>query len=191
MPSEFVQYVHQRPPRCISGVNAKPTEHFRPTFRLPRHLTVYHGGYGEGDIPGVDTVSFVIGCPCSCPAVYLLAYYVTYEGFRKDTGFVGPLSLECPKCGTVSKFFDTRKHGYDGEQGVNTSIVGKGRPGRFACPQCGEVPVIVCVNFSYQGVEEFRGEMRERRQDFFNSLDVVVQCTKCNTLVEVTSFECD
>jgi hypothetical protein len=191
MPDKFVQYVHQHPPRCISGLNAKPTRHHKPTIRLPGHLTIYHGQYGEGDIPGVDTASFAIGCPCGCPAVYLLGYYVTSEGCRNDTIFAGPLSLECPQCGAVSEFFDTRKHGYDGEQGLNTSILGKGKPDRFACPRCGERPVIVCPNFSYQGIEEFLGEMRERREDFFNSLDIVVQCTKCNSLVEATSFECD
>jgi len=119
-----------------------------------------------------------------------LGYYVTTEGRREDTVFVGPLSLECLKCGAVSEFFDTRRHGYDGEQGVNTHIVGEGRPDRFACPRCGESPVIACANFSYQGVEDFRGEMRKRTQDFFNTLDVVAQCMKCNALIEVTSFEC-
>jgi predicted RNA-binding Zn-ribbon protein involved in translation (DUF1610 family) len=191
MPSEFVQYVLQHPPRCISGVNPEPTPHSKPTLKLPRHLSVYHGQYGERDIAGVDTASFVIGCSCGCRAAYLLGYYVISYGRHRDTVFVGPLSLECSKCGAICEFFDTRKHGYDGEQGVNTCIIGKGRPDRFACPRCGEKPVIVRANFSYQGVEEFQGEMRERRQDFFNTFDVVAQCTNCNAQVEVTSFECD
>lgn len=191
MPNEFLQYVYQHPPRCISGVNVKPTEHSKPTLRLPSNLSVYHGQYGEGDIHGVDTVSFVIGCPCSCRAVHLLGYYATSESRRNDRVFVGPLSLECPKCGVVSNFFDARQHGHDGEQGINTHITGKGKPDRFACPHCGEAPVVVYVNFSYQGGEEFRDEMRERKQDFFNTLDVAVECTKCSDLIEVTSFECD
>ncbi len=189
MPGEVVRYVHQHPPRCISGVNGKPTGRSTPTLRLPWDQSIYHGQYGEEDILGVDTASFVIGCQCSCRAVYLLGYYVTPKG-HKDAVFVGPLSLECPKCGAVSRFFDTRNHGYDGEQGINTHIIGEGMPNRFACPDCGEAPVIVCVNFSYHGFERFYGEMWERRQDFFNTLDVVAQCTKCNALVEVTSFEC-
>ena len=191
MSGEFVQYVHQHPPRCISGVNAVPTQHFRPTLRLPRHLSTYHGQYGDGDIHGVDPVSSVIGCSCGCRAVYLLGYNVLDEGPGKDMVLVGPLSVKCQECGRVSKFFDTREHGYDGEQGCNTYIIGKGKPNKFSCPRCGEAPMIVCVNFSYQGVEGFRGEMRKRKQDFFNTLGVVVQCTKCNVLIEATWFECD
>ena len=175
MPSEFVQYVHQHPPRCLFGVNAKPIGHSKPTLRLPWHLSIYHGQYGVDDIRGVDTASFVIGCPCIV-ARLSLGYYVTSEGQRKDTVFVGPLSLECPKCGEVSEFFDTRKHGHDGEQGINTYIIGKGKPNRLPVPAVGKRPVIVCVNFSYQEVERFRSEMRERKQDFFNTLDVVAQC---------------
>jgi phage FluMu protein Com len=188
MSGRFVQYVHKHPPRCISSVNAKPTERSEPSLRLPRHQSIYHGYHSKD----ADTASFVVGCPCGCWVTYLLGYYVTSEGSRRaDTGFVGPLCLECPQCRTVSEFFDTRKHGHDGEQGVNTHIIGTGRPNRFACPRCGEVPVIVLANFSYQGVEHFRGEMRERKQDFFNTFDVVVWCPECKVLVEVTSFECD
>lgn len=191
MPSKFVQYVHQHPPRCVANVNAKPTQHFKPTLRLPGHLSIYYEGYGEGDIAGVDTASFIIGCPCNCRTVYLLGYCVTAEGHREDTYFGVPLSIECTTCGAISEFFDTREHGRDGEQGCNTHRIGVGKPDRFACPHCGEAPGIVCVNFSYQGVEDFDDEMLERKQDFFNTLDVVVQCMKCNALIEVTSFECD
>ena len=190
MPSKFVEYVHAKPPRCLSMVSAKPTERLIPTIKKPPHESIYYGDYGKpGDIEG--TASFIVGCSCGCFLVYLLGYNVMPENGH-DSVFVGPLGLECPRCGAVAEFFDTRKHGYDGEQGVNTHYVGTGDPSRVACPTCGETPMFVCVNFSYnQGVENFEGEMAKRSQDFFNTLDVVVQCSKCNCSIEVTSFECD
>jgi hypothetical protein len=107
-----------------------------------------------------------------------------------DLIFAGPLFLECTHCGAVSEFFDSRRHGYDGEQGCNTHFVGEGQPDRFACTRCGVAPLIVRANFHYDGVEDFNGEMRKRPQDFFDGLDIVGMCTGCGSLVEITSFEC-
>lgn len=185
MKSEFVYYVHQFPPRCIAGLNPKPTEHFKPTILLPPYLSVYRAPYDVS-----NTASFIIGCPCGNRALHLLGYSEKTKGSYRDRLFVGSLRLECPKCGTVSEFFDTRNHGYDGEQGVNTHITGEGNPERFACPACGVVPMILCSNFSYQGIEDFQGEARKRLQDFFGTMDLVGQCSGCNALVEITSFEC-
>jgi hypothetical protein len=185
MSSEQVQHVPRKPPRCITDLNPNPTRHSKPTLLLPPELSVYHGPYNLA-----DTASFVIGCPCGERAVFLLGYYAETDNHRMDNIFVGPLSIECPKCGVVSEFFDTRKHGYDGEQGVNTHIIGDGNPDRFACPHCGVAPMVLCPNFCYQGVESFRGEMRDRSQDFFGGLDVVGQCTRCNAIVEIAAFEC-
>lgn len=177
MASALVQYVHQHPPRCIVDLNPKPTLHSKPTLLLPSNITVYHGAWAEA-----ETASFVIGCPCGNHAVYLLGYYHTTEGRLPDTIFVGPLSLECPKCGVVSEFFDTRKHGYDGEQGVNTHITGEGKPNKFACPHCGVVPMILNPNFTYGWDVRLPGEMQPV-QDFFGSFDIVGQCTRCSSLL--------
>jgi hypothetical protein len=180
-----IQYVHQHPPRCVIGLRPKPTSHSNPTIRLPSHLSVYGGLYDSSHI-----ASFLIGCPCGHQSAYLLGYYVNIEPRAEDTIFVGPLSLECPKCRQVTAFFDTRKHGYDGEQGINTHMIGEGNPHRFACPDCGVTPLILCVNFSYQGTEDLKGNMRQRLQDFFEGVDIVGQCTQCTSLIEITSFEC-
>jgi len=185
MSSEQVQYFPPKPPRCIAALNPKRTRHSKPTLLLPSHLSVYQGLYDVA-----ITASFIVGCPCGERAVFLLGYYATNEGRHKDRIFVGPLSIECPLCGVVSEFFDTRKHGWDGEQGVNTHIIGEANPQRFSCPNCGVAPMILCPNFCYEAPEEFEGEMRERPQDFFGGFDIVGQCTRCNALVEITSFEC-
>ena len=180
MASAHLEYVSQNPPRCVAHLHPIFTQHSKPTLFLSSECSVYrHGGYNVEDI-----VSFVIGCPCGERAVYLSAYNV------KTDVFVSPLSIECCACGRISEFFDTRKHGYDGEQGVNTHMVGKGNPERFGCPLCGVAPMFLSPNFCYQGIEDLRHDMRERLQDFFSGLDVVGQCTSCNQVVEIASFEC-
>jgi hypothetical protein len=190
MTREYIQYVHQHPPRCIIELMSVPTKHSKPTFRLPPDLSVYHSGYGEEGEES-DTASFIIGCSCGHRAVNLLGYYVSSETSRGSVGFVGPLSLECEKCGKLSTFFDSRKHGYDGEQGVNTYIIGEGKSDKFACPRCGPTLLIVCANFTYHGAEDSSELMQKNRtQDFFRGFDVAGQCLKCNGLIEITSFEC-
>ena len=185
---EFVQHVHQNPPRCISNLRPKPVTSCKPTHRLPLHLSVYHGEYAVVPDDVLGTASFLLNCPCGFSSAVLLGYYVSDE--TEDVGFVGPLSLDCARCHQITEFFDTRKHGYDGEQGVNTYLIGEGTPDRWACPHCGVISLIVCAKFSYQGVEDFCGEMRQRPQDFFGGFDLLGQCTNCNTVFEITNFEC-
>lgn len=181
----YIQFVHDHPPRCIVGLNPMPTQALKPTLQLPPHLTVYHGLGGEP-----NPASFVIGCPCGNRAVNLLGYYVFIDDRKRTRIFVGPLSLECPKCGVTKEFFDTRKHGWDGEQGVNTHITGEGSPDRFACPRCGIQPMIVAAEFFYSEPYDTPSGGQARSQDFFGGIAVLAQCTCCNSLVEVTSFEC-
>jgi hypothetical protein len=178
-----IQYVLEHPPRCIAALRPKPVVLAVPTLRLPRNYSIYQGTYDHEDI-----ASFVVGCTCGCPSVYLLGYYITDK--KKFSGFVGPLSIECSACSLVSEVFDTRKHGYDGEQGVNTHYVGEGVPTRFNCPICGVVPMIVSTNFAYSDFAKLPSDMRARAQDFFDGFDIVCQCTRCNSVIEVTSFEC-
>lgn len=185
MALDDIQYVSLHPPRCITTLNPKPVEHSKPTLLLPRHLTIYHDGYDPS-----ATASFIIGCPCGCRSVHLRGYYTTSKDSNSDGGFVGPLSIECTHCSAISEFFDTRKHGYDGEQGVNTYIVGKGKPDSFICLGCRAAKLLICANFSYQAFENFGPEMRKQPQDYFDTLDIVGQCMHCHALIEVTSFEC-
>ena len=170
------------PTAMYNCVNPKPVDQAVPTLRLPSLHSIY------SNYDRANTASFVVKCPCGCPSVYLSGYYVTND--REDTVFVGPLRIECSVCSQVSEFFDSRTHGYDGEQGVNTLIVGKGKPDRSSCPICGIVPMIVSVNFHYSDLEHLGSEMRKRAQDFFDGLDVTGQCTHCDSVIEITSFEC-
>lgn len=188
MPSTFVEYVQSNPPTCLAGVNSKPARCPMPALAYPNEF-ISPGKYSDREVLDIHTVPFQIGCSCGCFVVFLLGHNKVSE-YRKLPIFVGPLGIECSECEKVSEFFDTRKHGYDGEQGVNTHITGTGRPKRFACPSCRSLPTSLYARFTYQGVERFSGEMKVRPQDFFDTLDIVVQCSGCNVAVEVISFEC-
>ncbi len=195
MTREDIQYVREHPPRCIASLNPKVVEHAIPTLRLPWLDSIYHENYDWE-----NTVSFMLRCPCGFPSIYLLGYCVNVDNASTETGFVGPLSIECSKCSTIAEIFDTRKHGYDGEQGVNTCIwvnlhvfkpCYRRRGARhYACPICGVTPLIVSANFHYTDFEDLGPEMRKRAQDFFDGFDVVGQCTRCHSVIEITSFEC-
>jgi hypothetical protein len=182
MTRDDIRYVREHPPRCIAALSPKPVDHAVPTLRLPLFDSIY------GNYDHENTASFIVNCPCGCPSVYLLGYHITNK--KNETGVVGPLGIECSMCRMVSEVFDTRKHGYDGEQGVNTYHVGEGTPERFICPVCGAVPMIVNANFHYSDFAGLRSDMRTRAQDFFDGFDVVGQCTRCNSVIEITSFEC-
>jgi hypothetical protein len=171
-------------PRCIVGLRPRPAAALRPDILSPN--TVYPIHQWQRSVR--DVSAFAIGCPCGHPAVFLLGYFVTDGGGAK--GFVGPLGLECAKCEAISEFFDTRSHGYDGEQGCNTYVIGEGKPDRFICPRCGVMPFIIRADFSYPEDDCFAAFMKERPQDFFASLSIAGQCMNCNSLIEITSFEC-
>ena len=185
MATQHVEHVLRNPPRCVATLKPMPVQAIKPTLALPPHLSVYHGR-NDANV----TASFIIGCPCGQRGVFLLGHCETAEDDAQGTIFVGPLGIECPKCGLDCEFFDTRKHGYDGEQGINTHLFGEGRPDRFACPKCGIAPMFVRCNFCYGNTDYSIEEMRRRPQDFFDGFDVVGQCTNCNHVVEIASFEC-
>jgi hypothetical protein len=123
--------------------------------------------------------------------VHLLGYYDEIDDPRDEPFLVDPLSLSCPECELISEVFDSRKHGFDGEQGVNTYVVIEGTPVRFACPRCQATRLVMQANFSYQGYESFDGEMAERLEDYFNTFDITGRCTRCAAVIEITWFECD
>jgi hypothetical protein len=188
-PNEFIEFVNSHPPRCVVGLNPKPVQATLPTMLLPPSLSVFNGVSAEINSDSCPSPSFVIGCPCGHRSVYILGYDVPID--ETDTVvFVGPLRLECTQCGAVSELFDTRVHGFDGEHGINTHYIGEGAPTRFKCPRCGEVPFIVCAIFSYSGFDELYGKAREKPEDFFDDFTLTGQCGRCNSVVEVTSFEC-
>jgi hypothetical protein len=127
---------------------------------------------------------------CLSFGLQFLGYNIVLDERRGDKGLVEPLTIECSNCGSISEFFDTRKHGYDGEQGINTHIIGKGESERFGCPKCGVTPMMICANFHYQEIENLGTEMLKRPEDFFDGIDIVGQCLQCDALIEITSFEC-
>lgn len=182
MATAVVRHVHAHPPRYIATLSPKPTPFLKPTLLLPADLSIHHQRYDA-----TETASFEIGCPCGNPLLVLLGFWKADSG---DRILVGPLRVECPKCGANSELFDTREHGYDGEQGVNTHMVGEGRPERFRCPGCNGEAMKLIANFSYGGSDGLSAELQARVQDYFDTFDLVGSCDKCFAIVEITSFEC-
>jgi hypothetical protein len=86
--------------------------------------------------------------------------------------------------------FDTREHGYDGEQGCNTYAVGTGEPVRYPCPRCAGEEFFLCAGFSYSEPGELAEQWPGRAQDFFGGFHLLGQCRRCGEFAEIASFEC-
>ena len=186
MDTSFLQYVAGHPPRCIAQVNPKPVCHVHPTLVLPPSLSIYR----SGRYSAVDTATFAIGCPCGAPTAMLTGFYALTDSFPPNGVFVGPLGIECLECDRATGFFDSREHGFDGEQGCNTHLIGEGIPDRFTCPSCRLARMSVYANFSYHSIEELDHAKWQHSKDYFSSFDVVGQCAGCSQVMEIASFEC-
>jgi hypothetical protein len=133
---------------------------------------------------------FTVGCPCGERTTYPLGYHAKSEGDSPVDIFISPLAIECPACGRVSEILDTKQHGWDGEQGCDCNMTGKGPRMRFPCPRCGEVPMAVAPGFSYQGDDFDPKAWDGRPQDYFGAYWLYGKCSKCGKIVDITGFEC-
>jgi hypothetical protein len=167
------EHAHHHPPRCIRVLNPLP---------LTDSLT------------GVDahgsTALFRVRCPCGERSCYLLGYFWEGEGPTPANIFVSPLALECPACGRVSELIDTRRHGFEGEQGCDCNMTGEGPRARFPCPRCGEAPFAVVPGFDYDGHDYDPLDPDARPEDFFGCFLLYGECGRCGQVVSVTGFEC-
>jgi hypothetical protein len=186
MASGYAEYVHEHPPRCIAGLCPRATQRPKPTALLPPHLSVFRTWWGDE----ADAAFFALGCPCGHRVLSLLAYPGPAGHRGLSEGLTGPLSVRCPACGTSSVLFDTRQHGYDGEQGCNTYAVGTGEAGRYKCPCCAGEEFFLCAGFSYSEPDELAARWHGRGQDYFAGFYLLGQCHRCSALVEIVSFEC-
>jgi hypothetical protein len=171
----LVMHAHKYPPRCIGALRPTPLQ--QPLL-------------------GMDAFPFIayfrVGCPCGEKGVFVLGYPAVDEGPRAEEIFLGPLAIECPKCGSISELMDPRRDGYDGEIGVNCNRTGEGKRSRFPCPKCGASSMLVMPGFSYPNddMESWSEDIRQRPQDFFGSFWLYGGCAKCKGLVSITALEC-
>jgi hypothetical protein len=154
----------------------------QPTVFLPPDLSVFRTWNHDG-----EAAFFALGCPCGHQVLSLLGHT------GRDSpgeGITGPLAVRCAACGAVSGLFDTRRHGYDGEQGCNTYAVGAGETAPYGCPSCAGTEFFLCAGFSYSEPGELAESWPGRAQDFFGGFHLLGQCRQCRALAEIASFEC-
>lgn len=179
MLTEYVQYVHQHAPRCIAALCPRPIQRPAPTVFLPADLSVFRCWDDDDD---THSAFFSLGCRCGHRLLSLLAH--------RCEGLTGPLAVRCPACGTTAALFDTREHGYDGEQGCNTYAVGTGEPVRYTCPPCGGEDFCLSAGFSYSDPGYLIAKWPGSAQEFFGGFHLLGQCQRCRAVVEIVSFEC-
>jgi rubredoxin len=118
----------------------------------------------------------------------LLGYILESQSLPGEMVFVGPLSIECPSCGKRSVFFDSERHGYDGENESSVAMRGSGEPQHWSCPQCESTTVEIEVQMTYNVEPDEENE--ERAEDFFSEISVACKCRKCDKTFNATSIDC-
>lgn len=121
-----------------------------------------------------------VQCPCGCE---LLNVYASYN---KEM-ILAPAILECPGCSTSAVIFSPDQHGWDGEQGNNCSLIGQAKP-RLVNLE----PTKVCVEYSYQGVENYRDLVADgvaNPEDYFETFNLYRQDNE-GTQTEIFGYEC-
>jgi hypothetical protein len=171
MEKQPVAFAHEHPPRCIANARPKPLRAILPEMDADPFVAY-----------------FTVGCPCGERVIYPLGHVARSEAPETVDLFLSPLAIECPACGLVIEILHTKQHGWDGEQGCDCNMVGKGARSRFPCPNCGEAPMAVMPGFSYQGDDP--RTWGGRPQDYFGAYSLYGQCGKCGLVVCITGFEC-
>jgi hypothetical protein len=171
----LVKYAYTHPPRCISALRPEPIQ--QPLLGMERDQCLAY---------------FRVGCPCGENPIFVLGYHAVDEGQSAEDIFIGPLGIECPRCGRTSELMDPRTDGYDREIGANCNMSGEGERSRFPCPTCKASPMLVMPGFSYQfsNIERWSEDIRQRPQDFFDGFLLYGGCIRCKAIVLITEFEC-
>lgn len=189
-------YFRDRPPRCIAGFDARPTE-------LPGVEFDGHASMSQLDFevpPGVTVHApehinpvFALCCRCGGNRHYVRCYRWINADYNNAVVTLSPLALQCAACQKVTQLLDTDLHGYDSELGHGSATArAEGDEVVFECPSCGRQPLEAFVRFEHSD-DLFDGDFPEfagREQDLFTWFSLVGRCPQCSQLLPVADFEC-
>jgi hypothetical protein len=171
--TSILAHVRSKPPSCVSQT-----------------LTQQESQSGMSNDYAFST-SFRIGCCCGSVATSILCY-PTPVG--KDVVILSPLALCCLRCGRVTEFFDTDRHGYDPEVcGDSVTARGSGDRSTYVCTTCSSKVGQSIVTFAFNNASETLGELppelEGREQDAFDWFTLEFICSACSHRQVVTDFE--
>lgn len=131
-------------------------------------------------------VSKAVHCKCGHDAYSVLGHKeVEVKGFfrkRENVNILPPIYLECLNCGSVQLIFDPEKYGWDGINGDNANVVGKGKPVPLGFE--GKVAIL----YSYQGLENYVDISSEFGRDMFDTFGLYIY--NHNKLEPIINCEC-
>jgi Zn finger protein HypA/HybF involved in hydrogenase expression len=105
--------------------------------------------------------------------------------------FLDPLDFECSDCGESVRFFDSSKHGYDGRLNGGASYEQGNMLSASSCDKCGsEAAVLECgLAYNTDFEEDDEPELLAQAQEYFDSIDVNVRCTQCDSARHIGAWE--
>lgn len=151
-------------PRCLEGYNIKDSP--------PEIINTW--------LQGPEFLSKLLKCKCGEEKLYVYAS-------SNNEVLLAPIYLECPKCLTKNLIFNPSIHGWDGENGDNTSIIGENEPHKV-----NKLPRRVIVDYSFQGPDSYADLINDGTKNPEDYFDVFIISTQNESgkLEEVVSYEC-
>jgi len=177
MPDEMASKAIENPPRCIMGFGKDPADSILELIENREENWVYFG----------------LRCGCGEAKLNVMGYEAESQSYPGTRVFIGPLALDCLKCGKTTELMDPRKDGYNGEINSNCTMTGDGPRDRYRCPDCAGDVFHVAVSFEYTVEEDElddEPEMAQRIQDYFTWFCVYGKCDACEKFLDITDFEC-
>lgn len=157
------KFIHKKP-RCLENFDTDDT---------PTEIK-------NNWVQGPEFLSKLIKCKCGEEELYV------YASSNKEM-LLAPIYLECPKCLSKSLIFDPTIHGWDGENGDSTSLIGEIKPKKVY-----ETPRRVIVNYSFQNPDNYAELMEDgidKPEDYFDVI-IINTINDGGKLEEVVSYEC-
>lgn len=107
---------------------------------------------------------------------------------KENDYYYAPIYLNCPSCSLENLLFNPQQHGWDGENGDSTEIIGEGNKITF-----NDKKGSILVEYSYQDIDsydELVNDGIENPEDYFETFNVYFVENGSNSLVDVVNYEC-
>lgn len=193
-PTELMQRVYARPPRCLQG--------YRLTTHSPSALRVAESFFGNlpdyfgMSEPGVSetVVAFEIHHPAKDELPRVIGYYLDerwpHSGERV---LVSPLSIQWAPSGQLTELFDGTQHGYNPENDLGSvHYRSSGLQEEWTAPQpCNaDYRLVVCVSYSPEIADDMTPDETDRFSDYFDLFLLAVHCLGDDRVIFITQFKC-
>lgn len=193
-PSQLMQGVIDRPPRCLQGCRLASDT---PSTRLVAeaffgNVADYFGV--QHPVVSKNVVAFELHHATREELPKLLGYFLEerwpHSGERI---FVSPLFIRWEPSGDITPLFDGEQHGYNPENDLGPAHYrSSGSLEEWAQAQActGDYRLVACVSYSPEIADDMTSDELDRFSDFFDLFLLGLHCLDDGRVLFVTQFKC-